>query len=223
MDRYTFAIIPTNGRPCHKRAFAAIREQVDRVIIVEGGPDAKTIEHQFVVREPELNISRWWNLGLTLAASQMQDINQERRNAGAGDLTKWDVAIINDDAIVPEGWFRAVSEKMREMKAAAACSGTPYAMSSFHTHAGPVDLHTRMQGYAFVLAGEKGVRANEKLKWYFSDDHVDWMSRQLGGMVNIPGYVVEHLHPNGQMTPELQAQTAEDAAEFVAYWGARPW
>lgn len=216
MSRPTFALIPTNGRPCFKECLAAIGRQVSDVVVVEGGPDAQILDPDgfSIIREPELNISKWWNLGLTLIESRMKQ----------DGIKRWDVAILNDDTIVPPGWMEAVTSAMREENAAAGCSGgTAVPHRIVHRQPGPVGLITRMKGFAFVLAGGKGVRANENLRWYFSDDHVDWLSRKLGGMVMIPGFGVEHLHPNEQMGPELQAMVPEDAARFVAFWGARPW
>lgn len=215
---YTVAIIPTNGRACLKQCIEAVYPQVHRIILVEGGSGAQMLDGlEFtIIREPEINISRWWNLGISLVASWVKD--QEAVNP------KWNLVILNDDAIIPPGWVHAVSSHMRSLKGAAGCSGTPYPMPSLHTHPGPVDLSTRLQGFAFILAGEKGVRANEQLKWYFSDDHVDWLSRQQGGTVNIPGFPVRHLYPNAQVTPEIQEQIARDAEAFSAYWGGkRPW
>jgi glycosyltransferase involved in cell wall biosynthesis len=215
-DPFRYALIPTNGRPCLKECIEAVRNQVDKIILVEGGPGAAMIldSDYTVIREPELNISKWWNLGLKLIESRVQQAR----------LPRWDVVILNDDAIIPDNWVQAVAGSMREAGAAAACSGgtrLPYRV--LHTEPGPVGLMTRMQGFAFVLAGEKGIRADEKLHWYFSDDHVDWMARKLGGMLMIPGMGVEHLYPNSQMTAEMQAQVAEDAAHFYGYWGMRPW
>lgn len=216
----TYAIIPTNGRECFYDCLNTVTKQVDRVYVVEGGPGAKLTDAGpgygldfSVVREPEINISRWWNLGLSLIADRVR-----------GQVNKWNVAIINDDAIIHQDWVAEVGRHMRDMGAAAASSGNPYPVRALHTQPGPVDLSTRLQGFAFMLAGEKGVRANEQLKWYFSDDHVDWLSRQQGGVLSIPGYPVKHLYPNGQVTPELQEQIAKDAEAFSAYWGGlRPW
>jgi hypothetical protein len=193
----------------------AIQEQVDDILVVEGGPSAELMNwtERSIIREPELNISKWWNLGLKLVESW----------ARGNGLKRWNVAIINDDVIVPRQWTFMVGHSMRQAQAAAACSGGYGPAPVIHREPGPVPLHARMQGFAFMLAGEKGVRANEQLKWYFSDDHVDWMARKAGGMVQIPQYHVRHLYPNGQMTPELHAQVAEDAAAFHAYWGMRPW
>lgn len=213
---WRFAVIPTNGRPCYKLCLEAIDKQVNSIVMVEGGPDAQMLSvegHYSVIREPELNISKWWNLGLALCESKAKQMK----------VPKWDVAILNDDVIVPSGWMQAVSEGMRAVGAAAGCSGAHGPHTVLHQQPGPVGLATRMVGYAFVLAGEKGVRANEQLRWYFSDDHVDWMARRAGGMAMVPGHTVQHLHPNAQMSGELHATVPEDAARFAAYWGMRPW
>jgi hypothetical protein len=216
-----YAIIPTRNRfNVFNQCYEAIRGQVDRVIVINNGDEPLddymdtgdlTVIHD---KTQPVNLSRLWNAGLSMA----------RHLANTSSNFKWDVAILNDDCIVPDAWFEAVAGQMRQMKVAAGCSGGPgISMPILHTQPGPVPLHTRMQGFAFILAGEFGVRANEQLHWYFTDDHVDWLSRQKGGMVMVPGFQVDHLYPNGQMTEELQVQTAKDAEKFVAYWGMRPW
>lgn len=157
------------------------------------------------------NLSAMWNEGLEWA--------------GRWGNLKWDVAILNDDAIVPPGWFDAVSQAMRAFDAAAGCSdpdGTLHA-PIHHRKIGPVGLDRRLVGYAFMLAGEKGVRANEDLHWYFTDDHIDYASREAGGTVMIPGFPVQHLHPNGQISLEIAARIPVDAQNFKDRWGVMPW
>jgi hypothetical protein len=221
-----FAIIPSNNRPCVQDCVAAIAGQVDCVIRVWTGRAAGAdgfsagAYPQFVsLNDPgDINISRWFNLGLQYAAD-----NVSINHVVGRPIDKWDVAILNDDAIVPEGWFDAVSGKMREMKVAAACSGgAAVSMPVLHTQPGPVQIHTRMYGPAFILAGELGLRANEELKWWFTDDWLDWESRKLGGMVMIPGFQVQHLYPDGQMTGELQVQISHDANKFLEIYGMMP-
>ena len=56
-----------------------------------------------------------------------------------------------------------------------------------------------------------------------TDDYMDWESRKLGGMIQIPGYIVNHLHPNAQVTPEIQVQISHDATTFKEIWGVMPW
>ena len=220
-DRLKFVVVPSNGRACLKDCLAAITPQVDYTIIIYTAPYVEgelrpALGHGAALRDLRSpNISRWWNQGLNLAET-VHVLQPDTADA-------YDIAVLNDDVIVPEGWFNAVSEKMRDMRAAAACSGGPHNMPIFHTKPGPVALDTRMQGFAFVLAGEKGIRANEEFRWYFSDDWLDWECRRNGGMVMVPGYHVQHLYPNGQMTAELQVFCAEDAGKFLATWGMMPW
>jgi hypothetical protein len=216
-----FAVIPTTGRPCLKPCVEAIAPQVDRTILIYTIPwhvdqvrdffDMNGILFMRDVRGP--NISRWWNMGLNVAHG-IADIKEQEH---------YEVAVLNDDVIVPAGWFDAVSAGLRTHGAAAACSGGPYANHIVHQVAGPVHLETRMQGFAFMLAGEKGIRADERFRWYYSDDYVDWIARTMGGMVMVPGFHVDHLFPNQQMTSELQLFCAEDAQKFKDMWDVMPW
>lgn len=220
-----FAVIPSKPRSMGRlrlldRCIEAIQPQVDQIFLIDNTEDgslgdAPVPENLTVQWEPlaPVNLSYLWNVGLTLAWQKAQELSAE----------SWDVAILNDDAIVPGGWFDVVSGAMRAHGAAAGCSRNHHGGVLVHREAKPVNLFYRMSGWAFILAGEKGARANEQLKWWFGDDHLDWLSRKLGGVAVVPGYEPEHLAENGQVTPELQEQIAKDAAAFVAYWGMRPW
>lgn len=216
-----YAVIPTNGRECVTDCIDAILPQVDHVIAVCTAPRMRGMTSWYdkiykVYNEGPLNISSWWNWGLDRVVISLNEDFEEKP-------AKWDVAILNDDVIVPEGWFDAVAGKMRDMRAVAACSGGTAGMPVFHTHSGPVSLDTRMQGFAFVLAGESGLRADEQFRWYCGDDDLGWRAAGQGGMVMVPGFHVNHLYPNQQVTPEMQVLIAEDMQRFVDKWGQRPW
>lgn len=218
-----FAIIPTNGRDCLSECLDAIYPQVDAVILIaNGGNDGGVINIRpqdgfdiiDVSEHPRIqgqNISAWWNLGLDHLESEMNTCCPEE---------SWRVAILNDDTIVSSNWFEAVEARMRETDASAACAG-----SSTHllVQPGPVPLHTRMTGFAFMLRGEEGIRANEDLHWYFTDDYIDWESRKRGGMAMTDQASVQHLYPNGQVTPEIQTRIAHDAQNFKDLYGIMPW
>lgn len=213
--RGRFATVPTNGRPCVEQCLDALIPQVDVVLVVEtmGAVLPRRANVARHVDRAAPNISRWWNHGLRWA---------QYRAEKAG-LVEWDVAVINDDVILPEGWFDAVSAGMRSSGAAAACSGGRVHYPILHQAPGPVDLFTRLQGFAFMLAGEKGQRVDERLVWWAGDDDIDWTARKLGGTLMIPGFHVEHLYPNEQMTGEFQVQAAKDLEFFVQKWGMRAW
>ena len=219
-----YAVIPSNGRNCLWDCLEAIGPQVDRVHVVLTGTTDAFLEtaKQFpqnvtptLDSGAEANISRWWNLGLEL-------IDRDCKVRVANPWTKWDVAVLNDDAIVPEGWFDAVAGTMRQMGVAAGCSGGT-GMPVLHTQNQAPPLATRMQGFAFILAGELELRADEQFVWYCGDDDLGRRAAVAGGMVMIPGFHVNHLHPNGQVNEELAAAIPGDMQRYVDKWGGRPW
>lgn len=221
----SYAIIPTANRPqVALQAIQAILPQVDVVYVVDNGDNQMVPDHDddlgipyHIIKYDKQgqvpNLSLFWNIALDVI----------KMDAGRMGADQWDVAILNDDAIVPEGWFQAVSTAMRENNCAAGSSCGQGGMFSIHRTPGPVPLMTRMYGPAFVVAGEKGLRGDERLKWYYTDDYMDWESRKLGGMIQIPGYIVNHMHPNEQVTGEIQVQISNDTNMFKEIYGIMPW
>lgn len=171
------------------------------VVVAEGGDDR--------------NISRWWNIGIDLAA----------QHASWLGATEWNTVVVNDDVIVPEGWVESMAAAMRSTPAVLAypdqCGGREQIL---HTKAEPVDLRQRIAGYAFMLRGEAGLRADESMAWWFSDDSIDWEARENGGALLVPGLAVEHRSPNGSMQthPELEIQAGRDRDTFIAKHGKAP-
>lgn len=218
-----YAVIPSNGRACLYQCIDTIDPQVDKIIVIDtngGGVGASFNDRVFYLPEgnKEPNISRWWNRGLGYA-----DVHHGHAvNNGIYSGIKYDVAVLNDDAIVPEGWFDAVSGTMRQMGVAAGCSGG-YGMPVLHTQNEAPPLATRMQGFAFILAGELGLRADEQFVWYCGDDDLGRRAAIAGGMVMVPGFHVNHLHPNGQVNDVLAAAIPGDMQRYVDKWGGRPW
>ena len=219
-----YAVIPSNGRDCLWGSVEAIAPQVDWVYVIFTGefmqplwaagkkfPDNLSIGF-WGADDP--NISRWWNKGLDLA-----EYDPARKPSRS---PKYDVAVLNDDAIVPEGWFDAVAGTMRQMGVAAGCSGG-YGMPVLHTQNQAPPLATRMQGFAFILAGELGLRADEQFVWYCGDDDLGRRAATAGGVVVVPGFHVNHLYPNGQVNEELAAAIPGDMQRYVDKWGERPW
>jgi len=218
-----YAIIPSNGRECLRQCVDAILSQVDHVTIVRTENVTLGWEQYITDRsgvltvvEQGINISRWWNDGLEFVQFFQHEFREDRSE-------KFDVAILNDDTIVPEGWFDAVAGQMRDKRAVGASSGSPIGMPVLHTRPGPRPLDQRMQGFAFIVAGETGIRADEQFAWYCGDDDLEWRLSASGGVVVIPGFPVQHLHPNAQVTPEIHELIAKDMQSFVDKWGTRPW
>lgn len=211
-------VIPTNGRACVFQAIEALLPQVNYLAVVEAGPERTHNEYPpGVTVVPDhlttLNISRWWNIGLNWAEKVAQASGEET----------WDVAVINDDVIVPDTWLCYVADDMRTLGCKAACSGGNGNSVTIHRNPGPINIFTRIQGFAFVIAGESGLRADEDLHWWYQDDKLGADAASAGGMVMFPGCAVNHLYPNSQMTNEMHVQIAQDRAVFIEKMGYVPW
>lgn len=217
------AVIPTRDR--HDMVADCINsvvDQVDRVIVIDNQSDPPIDPDPWhgqvaVVSVPldPPNISTLWNIGLALADSA----------AARYGAVEWDIAVLNSDVVVPSGWMYMLSGAMRSTTAVLAYpdqhGGTRQIL---HTKAEPIDLRQRITGYAYMLRGEAGLRLDESMAWWYSDDDLDWTAREFGGALLVPGIPVEHRCPNGSMyeRPELQAQAARDRETFRAKWGRTP-
>lgn len=228
------ALITTHNRPGHLRSLVtqldeqlydvrlprgviavvdnASNPPVDRVELEDVAPRSDIV----IVRVPDQppNLYRLWNVGLDtladLAAGLFHGV--------------YDVAVLNDDAVLPPGWYGAVSAALREWPAAAA-SGDAYGTLHgplFSTAMGGALVH-RMCPWAFVTRGELSLRADERFAWWWGDTHFEWQARQRGGVVVIPGYRVENTLANSTTVGELAEQAGRDRETFVKIWGYAPW
>ena len=231
--RQRYAVIPTRNRPQDFRdCVAAIGPQVDRLIVIhhitdgvqavnagkhQPDIDAETYPYDWAAygstevtvlgyfTDPP-NISAMWNHGIRRARSLAAMVDEN-----------YDVAILNDDVVVPSTWFGDITRAMRAHGAWAGCmSGT---LTEVIARATDLTL-PRMTGYAFVLA--EGMEADPQFQWWFGDNDLDWSARRAGGVVHVPG-VVEHRHPDSTTVGALRDIANQDADRFVVKWGKRPW
>jgi len=220
------AVIATHDRPVElDRAVAALAPQCSLVIVIDNASDPPAMPmvpgaviHMVRDDEQPPNLSRLWNLGLNEAAriAETWDLVDE---SGA-----YDVAIVNDDAIPPPGWFEAVSTTMRK-NGAAAGSSHPFDHPgvTLHREDAPCAIETRLTGWAFVLRGEAGLRLDERFRWWCGEDDVSMRARRAGGLVHVGGYPVPNTGANSSTVGVLAEQAAKDMQTFVDKWGVRPW
>ncbi len=223
------AVIPTRDRhDMLADCINSVIDQVDRIIVVDNGsvpaidPDQWYGQHVSVWSLPmdPPNISRLWNFGLDAALGAAQAATP------AGVSAQWDVAVLNSDVVVPPGWIETLSTAMRSTAAVLAYPDQHGGQQQIlHTKAEPIDLRQRITGYAFMLRGEAGLRLDESMAWWASDDDIDWTARERGGALLVPGIPVEHRAPNISTNerPELAAQAGRDMETFEKKWGKRPW
>lgn len=217
-----YAVIATRDRPAELAAvFKVLSFDAVRVIVVDNGssppimatPQTPGCTVIFDGEQPP-NLSRLWNLGLEQAAKLAAEAAQ----------SEWDVAVVNDDAVIPGGWFDACVDAMRFHGAAAACSDPHGRLTAPLLKTAPDrDVFTRMCGWAFVLRGEAGMRFDERFRWWWGDSDLDARARVAGGMVIIPGYPVGNVHANSTTTGVLAEQAGRDRATYEAKHGSAPW
>lgn len=230
--RHRAVVIPTRDR--HRMLFDAVHsiiDQVDRVVIVDNGSDPAIHPTSWGImewwesgklgalrlEEDPPNISRLWNAGLDIVEQAIRDAQEDDEG--------WDVAVLNSDVRVPAQWFSRLSEAMRSTTAVLAYpdqfGGTQRIL---HKVAEPVNLRQRITGYAYMLRGEAGLRLDESMAWWYSDDDLDWTARKRGGALLVPGLGVEHRDPNGSTNArrELQEQAGRDRQTFRNKWGKTP-
>lgn len=220
----SYAIILTHNRPeMLQRCVAAIAPQVDRVIVLDNASDPPMTEMfqrtdwpentEFYVEPMQPpNLAKLWNMLFHYISVEEEYSEHEA----------WDIAVLCDDAIAPPDWFATVRDGMRAHNAAAACTHPLYPIFSPIVKTEPdADLFNRMCGWAFMLAGEKHLRADVNMHWWYVDDDLSNQARLNGGLVILPGPQVPNELPNGwtNAKPELSAQAGRDRAEFHDKWG----
>lgn len=219
----SYAVVVTHSRPeLLVRCVNALQPQVDLIQLIDNASDPPVTKSGFsfpmsvflmrnMMQPP--NLSALWNIGLR-AVEQVAFARREET---------WDVAVFNDDAVAPPGWFVVVSDAMRKFDGVAACSGgvgnDPVVYGSGVTPA----VHNRLQGWAFMLRGEKKIRADEMFRWWCGDDDLSMVARNGGGLVVVPGLHVPNFLENTTTTGVLLDQSARDMEFFVQKWGIRPW
>jgi GT2 family glycosyltransferase len=223
-DLFRAAVIPTRDRhDMLADCITSVVDQVDRVIVIDNLSSPPVDPEPWhgnvgVVSVPidPPNISTLWNVGLALADALAHQHAADR----------WDIAVLNSDVTVPTGWIDGLSTAMRSGPAILAYPDQHGGRRQIlHTRAEPVDLRTRITGYAYMLRGEAGLRLDESMAWWYSDDSLDWEAREKGGALLVPGVAVEHRCPNVSTNerPELREQTGRDRKTFKAKWGRTPW
>lgn len=225
------AVTATHNRPAElARLLRAVGPQCDLVVVIDNAssPPVDSIgvhtaateacdgaRTTLVVHDDEQppNLSRLWNVGLDKA-----------RGHARGNQRGYDVAIFNDDAVVPPGWWDAVSGGMRTLGAAAACSDPHGVLTKPHLALEPDrDILRRMCGWAFMLRGELGMRFDERLRWWWGDSDLDWRARRSGGMLIVPGHAVGNTLANTTTVGVLAEQSGRDRQTFGEIWGWLPW
>lgn len=213
-----WAVVPAHrpALPVLSTCLAALDVPAERVVVVANGPDPIRPDEVpatvIVDPTPGRAIGRWWNLGLDAVAAHAAPAH--------------DVLVLNADAVPGPALAATLSAALREHGHAVAYPDVYGILPPGGTWAcaepGPLpDLRRRMTGYAFLLRGELGLRADPRYLWWYGDDDLEWRARAAGGTVMVADATVAHDPAGGDLTG-LEDVVAADRAAFVARWGRAP-
>lgn len=222
-----YAIVPTHNRPAKLLSLVvSLGQQCDRIVVLDNAstppvdekylqaavPDGCTVEVICDEEQPP-NLARFWNVMFARC--------EEVFGWPADRPDVWDVAVLNDDSVVPAGWYNAAATALREHETAVvAHTGdrpifAPDLLTDFN-----FDRSRRMAPHAFVVRGEAGLRADESMRWWYFDDDFSRQAIQAGGVLGVPGPVVINSQANQSTSGVLVEQAEKDRQAFEAKWSA---
>lgn len=187
------------------------------------------------------NLSKMWAQGISyfrVGVSWVPEITMSAVAAATGlpiggtvhvepasDEPLW-VAILNDDAVVPPGWFDAVLGAMESTGAVLGWSepfgNLPHGVWK-DRRVPPTNVYERVCGWAFILRYPGGPMPDIRLRWYYGDSQLDVQAAASGGCVAVGGYPVANKYPGQSTRGELARQSGLDRACFIENYGQPAW
>lgn len=219
------AFILTHNRPhLLRRCIEQIIPQVTQVCVIDNASDPPVDwEHvsppvHTLIHDPlqPPNLAELMNVGFEWAERYARHWSHER----------WNTVVLCDDVIIPDDWVNCVTGVLRALSCDAGSTHQqvpvvePLVKTLLDT-----DIYNRMQGSACVFRGETGLRADERMHWWWQDTDLDFQARTRGGTVICPGPVVVNERPNDftYSVPGLAERAGLDGEVFREKWGFKPW
>ncbi len=228
-----YALIPTHNRPDElRRLVRQLDGQTDYIFIIDNASEPRVVDSELdelcqlgttvmVFRDEQQppNLYRLWNVGFNAIL--------ENQSMVFGTKIPWDIAVLNDDTSIPDGWYDYVAAPLapRSTASAVACTD-PYGILQsplLKTQSGDGNINVRMCPWAFVVRGELDLRADQSFGWWWGDTDFDWQACRAGGVLLLPGYTTQNTLANSTTHGALAEQAGRDAQTFTLKWGFRPW
>ncbi len=80
-----------------------------------------------------------------------------------------------------------------------------------------------MPAECWLVAGELGLRADERMRWWYADDDLEMQARQRGPVGVVGGTGLELGELSSALSAEQQRWAVEARELFVRKWGCQPW
>ena len=188
--------IPSAGRATLTAAIDSTGVDRDHIVIVDTSGTVQADGCHVVRDDGPINIQRWWRQGIDYAQA----------------LGATHVAVLNDDVELGHNALRDLLWGLQATGAAIASPGPPNHVTDPSKGRGRT-----INGACWVLDLATGLRPDERYRWWFGDDDLDWRARRdHGGVIALP-IPYTHLRPNGYTSdnPALQALAAQDATRWA--------
>jgi len=188
----------------YRELIANIKPQVDAILTIAHGPEAKKYAQSplrsYTESLPDLSVM--WNIGLDWA---------EKFAKGR----PYYVAGLNDDALVADDWYQQMVTAIETNNTTGA--STPRAPGKARS----------IFGGAWVIKGGEGIRMSGVAKWWYTDDEIQKLCQAVNGFTIVPNvYAVNRLaNESTRASKELQAINSKDWPAFKARYGnpEAPW
>jgi hypothetical protein len=214
-----YAIIPTHNRPARVLSLvASLSTQCDYIYVLDNASEPPVDIEKLTAAAGSANLVRWYDSEQPPHLSRFWNflLEHAKNCAEAEGYELYDVAILNDDAVIPAGWYDACSNGLRGHETAVITHTTP-TRPALLTEFGN-DPANRMTPHAFVIRGEQGFRADESMRWWYFDSDLDQRARLAGGVLSVRGPQVINSLANTTTRGPLAEQAAKDHATFEAKW-----
>ena len=169
------------------------------------------LKHLLTDPSPERNISRWWRMGIDWVLARAPKEHE--------------VFLLNADSVISRDDVQELADELRRLDLSAVAPDfwgiTNGEDPVVYLEPKPTHWIERLPGFAMMLAGEAGIRPNERLRWWGSDNELEWQARALKGTGLIPGVLLEHPKKGGTPAAGWVLEWWEEDKKFLLEkWGA---
>lgn len=219
--------------PAHRAVLEMANEHLrstgippERCVLVTNGrhpilPHESYAEHVLYDASPDLNISRWWNIGLARATSDA--IFDE-------GIAKAEILFLNADCQISSKDVAILEYALRELDLSMVgpdhrnlYPDLELGEAVVNTRLEPIDHRKRVPGFCFMIPVMSTIRPDNRFRWWYSDDHIEWQARAEKGAAVIPGTTAHHpTHGGTLLNSTLQRYADEDLEKFIKEWGTVP-
>lgn len=198
------------------RLLHSLKHRADHVVVVTTQPNPIQIddmfdltEHVVLFNSTEINISKWWNLGLDYISKLAEQEHE--------------VLCLTSDYVGDTYSVCKLSDFLRSYNLAMAGPGHHFPQHRiFNLH----DVRTppeRVPGACWMLAGETKLRADEEFRWWYSDDDLEMQARRYSAVGVVPGTALVSTAGDTPLDEKRAIWAQEDRQKFIRKWGKEPW